>query len=160
MRLKEFVNTTKTSKCADPLNIHQNIVKINLHVLILEEFKQITQYKVLPGQKICRNCVNTIFKSEDADQNDDIEEVMTGDSDQMPVEAAKELVNDSLEMLECSPLKKYVLTEPLKLGKRKIKSTISKLRSTIAIALNEPQLASSKSKCNNCARLVTSIKEK
>ena len=89
MRLQEFVNTTKTSKCADPLNIHQNIVKINLHVLILEEFKQITQYKVLPGQKICRNCVNNIFKSEDADQNDDIEDVMTGDSDQMPVEAAK-----------------------------------------------------------------------
>ena len=40
------------------------------------------------------------------DQNDDVEEeVMTGDSDQISVEAAMELVNDSLEMLECSPSK-------------------------------------------------------
>ena len=30
---------------------------------------------------------------------------MTGDSDQMSLEAATELVNDSLEMLECSPLR-------------------------------------------------------
>ena len=72
--------------------------------MTLEEFTQITQYKVLPGQKICRNYVKTIFKSEDADQNDDIEEVMTGDSDQMLVEAATELVNDSLEMLTIEEL--------------------------------------------------------
>ena len=40
------------------------------------------------------------------DQNDDVEEeVMTGDSDQISVEAAIELVNDSLEMLECLPSK-------------------------------------------------------
>ena len=56
----------------------------------LEEYKEITQYEILPGQKICRNCVKTIFKSEDANQNDDVEEVMTGDSDLMSVEAATE----------------------------------------------------------------------
>ena len=66
---------------------------------------------------------------------------MTGDSDQLSVEAATELVNDSLEMLECSPLKTLHSDRTLKLGKRKIESDISKLRSTIAIALNEPQLA-------------------
>ena len=65
-------------KCTDLLNIHQNIVKSSLRVVTLEEYKQITQYEVLPGQKICRNCVKTIFQSEDADQN---EEVMIGDSD-------------------------------------------------------------------------------
>ena len=124
-----------------------------------EEYKQITQYKVLPGQKICRNCVKTIFKTEDADQNDDVEEVMTEDSDQMSVEAATELVNDSLEMLECSPMKILRSDRTLKLRKRKIESAISKLRSIIAIALNELQFASSKNECHNCARLVTSIKE-
>ena len=67
--------------------------------MTLEEYKYITQYEVFPGQKICRNCVKTIYKLEDADQNDDVEEVMTGDSDVMSVEAATELANDSLEML-------------------------------------------------------------
>ena len=99
--------------------------------MTLEKHEQITQYEVLPGQKICRNCVKTIFKSEGADQNDDVEEVMTGDSDQMSVEAAAELVNDSLEILECSPLKTLRSDRTLKLGKRKIESTISKLRSTV-----------------------------
>ena len=55
-------------KCTDPLNTHQNIVKSNLHVVTSEEYKQITQYEVLLGQKIWRNCVKTIFKSEGADQ--------------------------------------------------------------------------------------------
>ena len=102
----------------------------------------------------------TIFKHEDADERDDVEEVMTGDSDQMSAEAATELVNDSLEMLECSPLKTLRSDRTLKLGKRKIESATSKLGSTVAIALNEPQLASSKGKCDNCARLVMLIKEK
>ena len=93
------------------------------------------------------------------DQNDDVG-VMTGDSDQMLVETATELVNDSLEMLECSPLKTLRSDRTLKLGKRKIESATSKLGSTVAIALNEPQLASSKDKCDNCARLVMLIKEK
>ena len=84
---------------------------------------------------------------------------MTGDSDQLSVEAATELVNDSLEMLECSPMKILRSDRTLKLRKRKIESAISKLRSIIANALNEPQLASSKNECHNCARLVTSIKE-
>ena len=82
------------------------------------------------------------------------------DSDQMAVEAATELVNDSLEMLECSPLKTLRSNKTLKLAKRNIESTISKSRSTIAIASNEPQLASSKNKSDNCTRLVTLIKEK
>ena len=78
----------------------------------------------------------------------------------MSVEAAMELVIDSMKMLECSPLKTLRSNRILKLGKRKIESAISKLRSTIVIALNEPRLASSKNECDNCARLVTSIKEK
>ena len=78
----------------------------------------------------------------------------------MSVEAATEMVNDSLEILECSPLKTLRSNRTLKMGKRKVDSAISKLRSTIAIALNEPQLASSKNECYNCARLVTSIKAK
>ena len=97
----------------------QNIVKSNLHVVPLEEYKQITQYKFLPGQKICRNWVKTIFKNEDADQNDDIEKVMIGDSDQILAKAGTELVNDSLEMLECSPLKTLPSSRTLKLGKER-----------------------------------------
>ena len=107
-------------------------------MVTLEEYKQITQYEVLPGQKFCKNSVKTVFKSKDADQNDVVGEVMTGDSDQMLVEAAMELVNDSLKMLECSQLKTLRSDRTLKLGKRKIESAINKLRSSIAIALNQP----------------------
>ena len=56
--VRDYSNSFR--KCADPLNIHQKIVKSNLHILTLEEYKQITIYEVLPGQKICRNCVKTI----------------------------------------------------------------------------------------------------
>ena len=68
--VRDYSNNIR--KCADPLNIHQNIFKSNLHIVILEEYKQITQNKVLPGQKICRNCVETIFKSKDADKNSEV----------------------------------------------------------------------------------------
>ena len=61
---------------------------------------------------------------------------MTGHSDQMSVEVPSELVNDSWEMLECSSFKTLRSERTLKLGKRKIESAISKLRSTIAIDLN------------------------
>ena len=84
---------------------------------------------------------------------------MIRDSDQMSVEAATKLVNDSLKMLECLPLKTLRSDRIFKLGKRKIESTISKLKSTIALALNEPQLASSTNECKSCSKLVTSIKE-
>ena len=68
MRLfKQFQKVSRSSKY--PLEI----VKSNLHVVTLEEHKQIAQYKVLPGQKICKNFAKTIFKSGDADQNDDVE---------------------------------------------------------------------------------------
>ena len=59
--VQDYSNSFK--KCAGPLNIRQNVVKSNLHIVTLEEYKQITQYEVLLGQKICRNCVKTIFKS-------------------------------------------------------------------------------------------------
>ena len=68
--VRDYSNNIR--KCADPLNIHQNIFKSNLHIVILEEYKQITQNKVLPGQKICRNCVETIFKSKDAHKNGEV----------------------------------------------------------------------------------------
>ena len=78
----------------------------------------------------------------------------------MSVEAATELMNDLFEVIECSPLKTLCSDRTLKLGKREIENAISKLRSTIPIALNEPQLASSKNECRNCARSIELIKEK
>ena len=64
------------------------------------------------------------------------------------------------EMFECSPLKPFRTGRVLRLDKRKIENVTSKLTGVIAIALNEPQRASSKKECDNCARLVNSIKEK
>ena len=78
----------------------------------------------------------------------------------MSAEAATELMSDLFEVIECSPLKTLCSDRTLKLGKREIENAISKLRSTIPIAINEPQLASSKNECGNCARSIESIKEK
>ena len=78
----------------------------------------------------------------------------------MSAEAATELMNDLFEVIECSPLKTLCSDRTLKLGKREIENAISKLRSTIPIALNQPQLASSKNECGNCARSIELIKEK
>ena len=104
-------------KSANPLNIYQNIVKSNFYVVTLEQYKQITQYEVLPGQKICRKYV--IFNSENVDQNEDNEEVMTGESDQLSVEEATELVNVLLEMLELLTTEDITFRQNLKTGGKK-----------------------------------------
>ena len=73
---------------------------------------------------------------------------------EMSFEEACDVTNESLRLLDCSPLKKHVRTDRA--------STMEKERlrnsQRNAIALTEPDLENEN--CNSCLSLVTDIKEK
>ena len=62
-------------------------------------------------------------------ETDNADEVMLAETDEISGEAATELVNESLEMFECSPLKSFRTDRVLSLGKRKIEKVTSKFKS-------------------------------
>ena len=69
------------------------------------------------------------------------------------------LVNESLELIDCSPLKKYVQTgRILSFGKRKINKVTNKFSNAVPVALTGPGLADEDG--DNCTKLVHAIKEK
>ena len=44
-------------KCVNPFSIHKQLVKTNLHEVMLPEFRSMfSTYNVLPGQRICMKC--------------------------------------------------------------------------------------------------------
>ena len=147
----------KQYKCEDPFNIHKNRVRTNLHEISLEEFKTISKsYEILPGQKLCRKCLKDAVKEKEK-ENQDKEMVEQMEID-MSYEEAKEKVNESLQLLDCSPIK-YVKSERvLSLGKKKIDNVTRKFRNAVAVTLSEPELK--ESDCDNCSRLVEEIKKK
>ena len=81
------------------------------------------------------------------------------ETDEVSHETANDIVNQSLEISECSPLKVLQSDRTLSIGKRKIKDVTTKFKNVLSIALSEPQLTEN-SDCSNCQRLVDSIKEK
>ena len=51
------------NKCSDPLNIHAKTVKASLREIQLDFAKNVKRYtesRVVPGQKICINCVKKL----------------------------------------------------------------------------------------------------
>ena len=69
------------------------------------------------------------------------------------------LVNESLELIDCSPLKTYVQTGRIRsLGKRKINKVTTKFSKAVPVALTGPGLADQDG--DNCTKLVHAIKEK
>ena len=81
------------------------------------------------------------------------------ETDEISHETANDIVSQSLEMLECSPLKVLRSDRTLPIGKRKIKDVTAKFKNVVSIALLEPQLTEN-SDYSNCQRLVDSIKQK
>ena len=69
------------------------------------------------------------------------------------------VTNESLRLLDCSPLKKHVRTDrTFNHGKRKTEEFTKKFCSAVAVALTEPDLENED--CNSCLSLVKNIKEK
>ena len=73
----------------------------------------------------------------------------------------RHIANQSLELLDCSPIKVIRTDRTVSLGKRKINDFTTKFNQTLAVALDEPSLAISVNKdCDNCEKLMKLIKEK
>ena len=81
------------------------------------------------------------------------------ETDEILHEAANDTVNQSLEILQCSPLKVLQSDRTLSIGKRKIKDVITKFKNVVSKVLSELQLTEN-SDCSDCQRLVDSIEEK
>ena len=81
------------------------------------------------------------------------------ETDEISHETANYIVNQSLEILECSPLKVFQSDRTLSICKRKIKDVTRKFKNDVSIVLLEPQLTEN-SDCSNCQRLMDSVKEK
>ena len=73
------------------------------------------------------------------------------ETDEISHETANDIVNQSLEMLECSPLKVLRSDRTLSIGKMKIKDVKTKFKNVVSMALSEPQLTEN-SDCSNCQR--------
>ena len=78
---------------------------------------------------------------------------------EMSFEEACDVSNESLRLLDCSPLKKHVRTNrAFNHGKKKIEDFIKRFCSAVAVALTEPELESDD--CDSCLSLVKDIKVK
>ena len=60
------------------------------------------------------------------------------ETDEISHKTANDIVNQSLEMLECSPLKVLRSDRTLSIGKRKVKDVTTKFKNVVSIALSEP----------------------
>ena len=75
------------------------------------------------------------------------------------VKTAPNVVDKSLELFDCSPLKNVKPDRILQIGEKKISKVTNTFSKAVAIALDEPTLGQS-TDCLNCCRLVELIKEK
>ena len=75
------------------------------------------------------------------------------------METAHNVVNKSLELSDCSPLKNVKPDRILQVGERKISKVTNAFSKAVAIALHEPALGQS-TDCLNCCWLDELIKEK
>ena len=81
------------------------------------------------------------------------------EKDQISVETACNIVEKSLGLFDCSPLKNVKSDRTLLTGKRKISNVKSAFTKTITIALDEPMVEQD-TECLNYSRMVELIKEK
>ena len=81
------------------------------------------------------------------------------EKDKISFETAHDLVDKSLELFDCSPLKNVKPDRTLQTGKRKISKVTNTFSKAVAIALDESTLGQS-TNCLNCCRLVELIKKK
>ena len=74
--------------------------------------------------------------------------------DKISVETAHDLVDKSLELFDCSPLKNVKPNRTLQTGRRNISKVTNAFSKAVAIALDEPALGQS-TDCLNCCWLLS-----
>ena len=128
-------------KIVDPFSIHKQLVKMNLHeVMLLEFHSTVSTYNVLPGQRVCmkyfkRDKDNVAASTITIENEVEIDE--KDEKDEISVETAHDVVNKSSELFDCSPLKNV---KPNRILQRKISKVTNVFIKAVAIALVEPPL--------------------
>ena len=150
-------------KCVDPFKVHKAFAKKNLHEVTLAEFHNIFQaHNVLPGQRVCMKCLKKCKDNVDdtiPPTDDEIEQNVEMEDEEMSTETALDIVDKSLELFDCSPMKTVKADRTINKGNRKINHVTDAFTKVISIALDEPTLGKS-TDCSSCSRLVELIKEK
>ena len=146
--------------------MHKAFVKTNLHQVSLSEYSNFfTLYDILPGQRIFIKWLKRAKNSDSEDNvpKDNVNEIYKSnvdmEKDQISVETACNIVEKSLGLFDCSPLKNVKLDRTLLTGKRKISNVKCAFTKTIVIALDEPMVEQD-TECSNCSWMVELIKEK
>ena len=94
-------------------------------------------------------CIMCLKRAKDSDSEDNIpknnaneicENGVNMEKDEISVEMACNIVEKSLELFDCSPLKNVKSDRTIQTGNRKISSVTSTFTKTIATALDEPLL--------------------
>ena len=130
---------------------HKSVVKTGLHEITLKEYKHVVaNYDILPGQKLCRRCLLKLFpEHEEVDPEEEHQNLKD-----LSLESATEIVNQSLLLLDCSPLKTAKNDRTIVSGKRKINNANKMFSKAVAVALEEPEFEEQQSECMACVRLV------
>ena len=150
-------------KIVDPFSIHKQLAKISLHEVTLPEFySMFSTYNVLPGQWVCMECFKRAKDNVAASTitiENEVEIDEKEEEDEISAETGHNVVDKSLELFDCSPLKNVKPDRTLQTGKREISKVIHAFSKGIAIALDELALGQSTDHLN-CCRLVELINEK
>ena len=106
--------------------------------------------------KCLKRAKDNAATSVDTVENDT--EMEKEENDKISVETAHEIVDNSLELFDCSPLKNVKSDRTLQTGKRKITKMTDVFSKAVAIALYEPTFVHS-SDCSNCSQLIELIRK-
>ena len=119
-------------------------------------------YNVLLGQQACMKCFerakdNVVTSTITIDN--EVEMDKKEEKEEISVKTAPNVVDKSLELFDCSPLKNVKPDRTLQIGERKISKVTNAFSKAVAIALDEPALGPSTDHLN-CCQLLELIKEK
>lgn len=125
----------KQTQCCDPYKVHKTAVKKNLRKVTLSLTKkgQLVNKKVIPGKKICLNCLkklNAIQDEDDSSSTSSDNQSVIDLSETVAVEHVAEKLNLSLVEMDQSPIKMHSLSTAMRAPyvKRKLSDLHSKYR--------------------------------
>ena len=105
-------------KCVDPFSMHKQLAKTNLDEVMLPKIHcMFSTYNVLLGQQVCIKCFKRVKDNVAASTitiENEVEMDEKEEKDQISAKTAHNLVDKSLELFACSPLKMSNQTGPFK----------------------------------------------
>ena len=161
---KQFISyfSRNIHKCCDLLNVHKKPARSNLCIITLDHHAHNSQ--LIPGKKICSKCLKSLFKPQDALEDEN-------SNDYVPDRPDIEAANISLSYFNESPIKSKLSTpqviQKLESKKRKIQEAVtSPLQKISEVGTSKQKVPDDKEKeevlkkADSMDKLVTLLKEK